>query len=326
MRAVALLLALFAGVVTALAAGAGAQTPCVPPVCTPTTSTAPPETQPETQTQTQPRPTAPVETVAPHEGSAGPYVTFANNEHVEDAELVAPFVRRWVVKLPASVAAPPVHEAGRIHVAVGGTRGEVVTVDAATGARLWTAPAPSASGIVVEGGRVFVSGIDRLAALSAADGRVLWSVDFSAPPGHSNPAKVSTAVVGGSVVYALGRGRSAAIAVEDGRVLWEGYGGSGDDVTLALGPGRLVMSFTCGGVVAFSRSDGTDSWRGGGDCSSFATVAGDRVYVAGHERGFVLDEASGNGLGSFPRGQTIVARGVQLVNFRGSLVARDVAT
>lgn len=144
-------------------------------------------------------------------------------------------------------------------------------------------------------------GSEFIRALSAVDGKTLWSVRLgrvgpNEPP--PRPAARSTPTVAGAWIYALGSdGDLVCLAREDGRVRWrvnlrtqfEGRPGSwayaesprvdNDRVVVTPG-GRLTMvalKAATGEVAWTSRHPGAD--RAAYSSISLATVAGRRVYV-----------------------------------------------
>jgi outer membrane protein assembly factor BamB len=95
--------------------------------------------------------------------------------------------------------------------------GEVVALDARTGATVWTYRTggftygtPS-----VAAGRIFVADLDRnLWAFRSADGRLLWHDRIE------GRVLGPTLVVGNLVFFSTLEGRTYAVRVQDGRVLW----------------------------------------------------------------------------------------------------------
>lgn len=109
---------------------------------------------------------------------------------------------------------------GRLYVTTGFAR--VYALDAGTGAVIWEAraPAPMRAAPTVAEGRVFAITLDnQLLALSAEDGRELWTyaglTEATGIVGGASPA-----VSGPIVVAPFSSGELFAIRVENGRVLW----------------------------------------------------------------------------------------------------------
>ncbi len=109
---------------------------------------------------------------------------------------------------------------GRIFAATG--VGEIVAFDASNGSEIWRVAvgAPIRSSPTLSEGRLFVVSYDnQLFALSALDGRMLWT--------HSGIAEnaqllgtASPAVAGGLVVTAYSSGELFALRADNGRVAW----------------------------------------------------------------------------------------------------------
>ncbi len=101
-------------------------------------------------------------------------------------------------------------------------RGEALALEAATGKITWRAPlnAPARAAPTVVDGRLFVPTIDeRLVALSASDGKRLWSYQATAAAtialGEPAPA-----VAEGLVVAGFGSGDLVALRAESGSLAW----------------------------------------------------------------------------------------------------------
>ncbi|MFC3126862.1 PQQ-binding-like beta-propeller repeat protein [Pseudoroseomonas globiformis] len=117
---------------------------------------------------------------------------------------------------------------GTLYVATG--MAEVMALDPATGKPRWRVglSAPSRGAPAIAGSRVFVPGIDgRLTALSAEDGRQLWSYGSQATPavplGLPSPAVFEDFLVAG-----FPSGELIALRPEDGQIIWtESLAGAG---------------------------------------------------------------------------------------------------
>jgi outer membrane protein assembly factor BamB len=67
-----------------------------------------------------------------------------------------------------------------------------------------------------------VDGASSLFALSAADGKVLWTVKIGAPGGNRNAGSRSTPATDGTLVFALGQaGELVCVEAESGKTKWE---------------------------------------------------------------------------------------------------------
>ena len=176
----------------------------------------------------------------------------------------------WRAQVTSEVlSAPAVSE--RI-VAVRTVDGKLFGLDAANGERSWvydrTVPVLTlrGTGSPVIAGNVVVTGFDsgRLAALSLADGRLLWESQVAAPTGQTELERIADMdadpVVADGVVYAVTyQGSVSAFDLRTGRTLWQRKLSS----HAGMGVGRRLLYVTDdrSHVWAFDRSNGSSLWR-----------------------------------------------------------------
>jgi outer membrane protein assembly factor BamB len=174
----------------------------------------------------------------------------------------------WRAPLPAPARSAPTVAAGRIFVAT--AENHLLALSAANGDRLWTyraAPAltmPFGLGAPAVDGETVVAGFGsgEMAALRAADGRVLW-IETLGAVGSTSLGDLS-GIVGQPVidrdrVLAVGTaGITIAVDLRSGRRLWErAFGG---DVGVAAA-GDFLFAVTRGGTaLALGRDDGRIRW------------------------------------------------------------------
>lgn len=178
-------------------------------------------------------------------------------------------------------------------VAIGGRNGEVVALDAETGAERWKTAVTSEviSTPLVTGGYVVVRSNDgRTFGLDAGDGTRKWVFDRGLPNlsvrGNGAP------IAGGELVY-LGYddGTVIALRLADGQLAWEQLVAEADgrndlermadvDGELQLGVSELYATSFRGQTMSISISNGTPVWSR--DVGSYAGLAllADRLIVA----------------------------------------------
>ena len=126
----------------------------------------------------------------------------------------------------ARLASPPVISGGKLYVI--DTEAVINAFDAKTGARLWTSSVRSkddqgkvqfGGGVSIEGDKIYATtGIGDVAALNAADGKVLWKVR----PG--GPLRGSPTLSNGNVYVMSQDNQLFALNEADGAVLWQDSG------------------------------------------------------------------------------------------------------
>lgn len=187
--------------------------------------------------------------------------------------------------------------------------GEVVAMDAASGAVIWRqkVDAPAVGAPAVADGVVYVSGRDGSAwAIGAADGKVQWQV-FGSPGkagylGSSAPTVADRAVIFPSnagdlmAVLRIGGGTKIWQASLAGKRLGRAYA-SNFDVTgdAALVGGVVYAGTAAGRTDAIDASNGKPIWSADEGALGPLVVAGGSVFVVTDEAQLVrLDAASGN--------------------------------
>ena len=178
-------------------------------------------------------------------------------------------------------------------VVAGGRNGEVIALDAETGAERWRAQVTSevASTPLVAGERVIIRSTDgRTFGLDAADGTRRWVFDRSVP--ILNTRGTASPVSDGQLVY-LGHddGVLIALTVQDGNEVWAQRVAEPDgrsdldrmadiDGEIAVGYGEVFASSVKGYTMGVSSQNGQPLWTR--DSGGFAGVAllADRVVVS----------------------------------------------
>jgi outer membrane protein assembly factor BamB len=205
------------------------------------------------------------------------------------------------------------------------------TLAAAGPRRVWQRKAgPGYGGVVVAGGRAFlfhrVASAERLEALDAATGALLWSLDHPttfAPQVGGNTGPLCTPVVAGDRVVTFGaQGVLTCADAVSGKRLWEvdtqrtfsaqeGYFGAGS-TPLVIGD-RVVVNVGGtrreAGIVAFALADGAVAWSKTAEPASYAapvaaTVAEKpHVVIVTRYKCLLLDPVDGAIRWEFPFGQ-----------------------
>ena len=186
-------------------------------------------------------------------------------------------------------------DAGTVY-AVNGL-GDLVALDAAKGTERWrkTLPVLARSSPTVIEGRLFVTTIDdQLLALSASDGRQLWSHQ-GVGGGTSMLGQPAPAYAGGLVVVGFGSGELAAMRADTGTVVWSDGLGSArmrsalTDFTAIRGApvisNNLVYAVGMGGLaVAIDLPTGRRVWERQITGLTTPCVAGDWLFVVSVEQ------------------------------------------
>jgi outer membrane protein assembly factor BamB len=179
-------------------------------------------------------------------------------------------------------------------VVIGGRNGEVIALDAETGAERWNNTITSeviSSPLVTAGGLVVIRSNDgRTFGLDAADGHSKWVFDRGLP--NLSVRGNGTPVDGGELVY-LGYDDGTVIALRaaDGLLAWEQLVAAADgrndlermadvDGELQLGLSELYATSYRGQTMAISTNNGNPIWnRDVGSYGGLALLA-DRLIVA----------------------------------------------
>ena len=201
----------------------------------------------------------------------------------------------WRAQLTSEVLSAPA--VGERIVAVRTVDGKLYGLDVATGARIWvydrTVPALSLRGTSapVIAGEVVIAGFDsgHLAAISLANGQLLWEFQVAAPTGQTELERLADidadpVVADGAVYVVAFQGRVAAFELRTGRALWQRDMSS----HAGMGVGRRVVYVTDeeSHVWAFDRRTGASLWRQDGLARRGVTrpvELGDYVVVADFE-------------------------------------------
>jgi outer membrane protein assembly factor BamB len=187
--------------------------------------------------------------------------------------------------------------------------GEVVAMDAATGAVQWRQriDAPAIGAPAVDGGRVYVSGRDGSAwALDAANGKVVWQV-FGAP-GKSGWLGSAAPTVGDRVVFfpsnagdlmavlKPGGGTPVWHSSVAGKRLGRAYASTYDiTADAALVGGTLYAGTAAGRMVAIDAGSGTQLWGVNEGATGPLVIAGGSIFAVNDESRLVrMDAADGS--------------------------------
>jgi outer membrane protein assembly factor BamB len=163
----------------------------------------------------------------------------------------------------------------------------------------------------VDGDRLYaLGGAGELAALDAASGKKIWTVDFVDVFGGITPSwgySESPLVIGDRIVVNAGGRRASIVALNkaDGKTLWQNHGdeaGYSSPMLLRTGSLQQVVFFTGQRALAVDPRDGRLLWsynRAANNTANIATpvVRGNRVFFSsdyGTGGGLVAVKAAGN--------------------------------
>jgi outer membrane protein assembly factor BamB len=195
---------------------------------------------------------------------------------VADAEVCAPLSTRWARSVGGHVrAGSPVVAGGRVFVSVadlaGAEAGGLLALDAATGARLWSAPSGHsvANAAAVDGDTVVFASDDGVVhAVSAATGAPIWRHDLGAGLDRTVTALDAAPTISAGRVFIGVQRRFAALDLATGRAAWTvdpSPNGSwmGSFAAAGVGDGVVVAAFARGidGLVAWEPRTGRPLWR-----------------------------------------------------------------
>lgn len=184
--------------------------------------------------------------------------------------------------------------------------GELVALDAASGAILWRQryDAPVIGAPAVEGGTVYAVGRGGYAlAVDAANGKERWNVGGT----RSNSGMIGTgspAVGEGLVVFPFGAGDVAGVNEADGARVWGGvvagqrlgraYASGIADLTgdPVISGGVVYIGSAAGRTVAFDARTGARLWTANEGAMNPALVVGGSVFVVNDEAKLVRLDAS----------------------------------
>ncbi|MCT8328112.1 outer membrane protein assembly factor BamB family protein [Albidovulum sediminis] len=185
--------------------------------------------------------------------------------------------------------------------------GEVVALDAATGAIAWRhrLDGIAAGGPAVSDGLVYVTSRDGTAtALSAANGRVAWQL-----PGAASQSGIvgvaAPAFDARQVIFPFASGQMISVEKSSGTGLWAGqvagrrlgraYTSVGDLSGDPVIDGSTVYAGTASGrLAAFSAETGQETWTAEDGAAGLFAVAGGAIFLVNDESQLVrLDAATG---------------------------------
>ncbi|MCY4048267.1 MAG: PQQ-binding-like beta-propeller repeat protein [Hyphomicrobiales bacterium] len=181
-------------------------------------------------------------------------------------------------------------EDGKVFVATG--FGDLFSLDAATGERIWHNPVgiPFRASPTAFEGRVFVETYDNnMAAYDADTGEQLWTHQ-----GVSEAASIlgstSPAVIDSTVIVPYSSGELVAIRVDTGNVLWrDQLSGSASSTSLAqlndiaarpvVDGGEVIVVSHSGGMVSIDLRSGQRKWAQQIDGIQTPAVVGDYIFA-----------------------------------------------
>ncbi|MET0249245.1 MAG: PQQ-binding-like beta-propeller repeat protein [Sphingobium sp.] len=176
----------------------------------------------------------------------------------------------------AKLASPPVIANGKLFLIDAGAH--VVAFDAASGSRLWQTPMPSdgngralfGGGVSILDDRVYAStGVGDVAALNAADGKILWK---KRPGG---PLRGAPTLANGHVYVMSQDNQIFALNQSDGEVQWTDSGtlqatGVFGVAAPAAGQGTVIAGYSSGELTAYRYENGRTLW---GDALSRTSIS-----------------------------------------------------
>ena len=159
----------------------------------------------------------------------------------------------WTTALPASPAAAPVHEAGRVFVAL--RDDQIVAVNLADGEVAWQIVQLVIGQPAVGGDLLYVASRDELLGIETATGLVRWSIPLE--------ASLSAPLVwnAGWLIAALDTQTLLALRADTGETIWRQAMDGGIHVTPSLAGDRMYVSLDSGGVVALALMTGDAVWE-----------------------------------------------------------------
>lgn len=195
-------------------------------------------------------------------------------------------------------------EGDRLFVATG--YGTVVALNVGNGKPLWTKPlnVPIRASPTVANGKIFVVNTEsELFALSAEDGRQLWT-SRGLPEGASVLSNVSPAVSGNSLVVSYASGEVVALDVNSGQQRWtdsvtSGISSSsistiGDAARPVIDDGVVFAGSRSGRIIATNLKSGERVWSRDIHAAQTPWVSGGSVFVVDmNNRLYALDRKAG---------------------------------
>ncbi|HQS58499.1 MAG: outer membrane protein assembly factor BamB [Gallionellales bacterium 35-53-114] len=177
---------------------------------------------------------------------------------------------RWASKVSSEVLSAPQIVNGMVVVRT--SDGRIAALSALDGKRQWlyeratpTLIVRNHAGVVVQNGIVFAGfAAGKLAAISLANGAVIWESAVSQPRGNTELERISDitslpAVDNNSVCAVAFQGRIACFDIKQGAMLWSRDVSS--DKGLALKHNYLYVSDAEGTVMALDKSSGSTLWK-----------------------------------------------------------------
>jgi outer membrane protein assembly factor BamB len=174
---------------------------------------------------------------------------------------------RWKTKI-GSVSAPPAVDRGWLY--VGNDDGELVCVDAQTGAVKWryASRGPISEAPVVVGDLVlFANEADQISAVDAVTGKFRWQYRSETPEEYTLRGHAGLAVDGDLVFTGFANGSLVALRTSNGSVAWLASLTAGaerfvdvDSTPVVVGD-TVYATSSSGGVFALDKSTGLVRWQ-----------------------------------------------------------------
>jgi len=177
---------------------------------------------------------------------------------------------RWVTRVSSEVLSAPQIVSGMV--IVRSSDGRIAALDAQDGKRQWlyeratpTLIVRNHAGVVIQSGVVFAGfAAGKLAAISLANGAVIWESAVSQPRGNTELERISDitslpAVDNESVCAIAFQGRLACFDIKQGAMLWSRDLSS--DKGVALMQQYLYVSDAEGTILALDKTSGSTLWK-----------------------------------------------------------------
>lgn len=189
----------------------------------------------------------------------------------------------WTLELNSQLTAPPGIDAKRAYFSIEGDR--LAAYELATGKHDWTVSVRPQMEPATGEGLLFVVERDSLAALRAADGRLVWRLPFS------EKLAVRPVWDNGWLVAATSGGTVLAFRAHDGFLVWRRDLGSPAHALPALAADRVYVPTEDGRVVAMRIDTGVSVWeRRLGGAPNDILALDDRLYVGSEDNFFYCVE------------------------------------
>jgi PQQ-like domain len=198
-----------------------------------------------------------------------------------------PLGAAWTLELGEAPSAPAAFEGTRGFVPL--QSGQIVGIDLTAGVVSWTIAGTTRTGLVADGGRIFVVGDGEIEALDGKDGRSLWRVPLAGKVTPRPAAKAGWLIVG------LDSGDVTALSAETGKAVWTVPIGGPLTHEPRIEGDRVYLGSPTRGLLACEVTTGRVLWERPVDGAVSAVLATPgAIYVGSAGRWFYkLEEKSG---------------------------------